>query len=411
MIPVPRTIPVLIALGLAACNGAAPEAEPDDDALRAGPGVDRAATTLRIGALNDETGPGAAIGRPYAVGKRLLASHVNEGGSGILPEGWRVELIERDHGYNPTNSVASFNEIKDDILFIGTVFGTPNTLPLIPMLEQDRLVAYPASLSSELADHEYTPPIGPSYAVEAMRAVDFIAEQAGDTPPRLGVVYQEDDYGKDGLAGLRAGAEAHGLEIVSTHAVPPGQRDFSAIVTGLRGDGADHVLLTTLPSATGPLLGTAGQLEYAPVWVGSTPAWIDRFYDPEVIPPVAFGRYYQMSGLPYWGEEVPGMEDFLAAWEAHGQGLGDQDSYVLLSYIQGLVQLEAARRAIEKGDLTREGYYASMRSIEGYDVGGLIQPIDLSAFPYVVSTRTRVLQPDFEARTRIPRAVTLSDGE
>ena len=64
------------------------------------PGVDLERKLLRIGALNDESGPVAAIGRPYALGKRLLAAEINAGDSGLLPDGWTVELVERDHGYN-----------------------------------------------------------------------------------------------------------------------------------------------------------------------------------------------------------------------------------------------------------------------------------------------------------------------
>lgn len=391
---------ILFCLGLLACNGSTePTAQEEAGALKTDRGVDAGAQVLRIGALNDESGPAAAIGKPYAAGKRLLAARVNAGGSNLLPEGWTIELVERDHGYNPTQSVASFNEIKGEILFIGTSFGTPNTLPLVPMLEQEQIVAYPASLSSELAQHAYTPPLGPSYATEARRAVDFIAEKAGTTKPKIGIVYQKDDYGQDGLDGLRTGAAAHGFEIVSEQTIAPGQKDFTPVVTALKDAGADHVLLTTLPSATGPILGTAAQLQYAPMWIGNTPAWIDRFYSPEVIPPQVFASYHQVSGLPYWGEEVPGMKAFEDAWAQHGGELGEKDSYVLLSYLQGLVQLEAANRAIEAGDITRAGYFTAMKGIESYDAGGLIQPIDLSVFPYEVSTRTRILKPDFEKRS------------
>ena len=104
------------------------------------PGVDAANKTVSIGILNDESGPGAAIGRPWGTGLRVLASQINAGGSGLLPEGWKVKLVERDHGYNPQRSVQLFNEIRDEVLFIGTSFGTPNTLPLRPLLARNQVV-------------------------------------------------------------------------------------------------------------------------------------------------------------------------------------------------------------------------------------------------------------------------------
>ena len=130
----------------------------------AAPGVDLATKTVSIGILNDESGPAAAIGRPWGTGLRVLASQINAGGSGLLPEGWKVQLIERDHGYNPQRSVQLFNEIRDQVLFVGTSFSTPCTLPLRPLLERHKMVAFPASLSSKMSEFEYTPPIGPSHS-------------------------------------------------------------------------------------------------------------------------------------------------------------------------------------------------------------------------------------------------------
>ena len=401
----PPEDPVEIPTEQTAPSGTGEEAPDTEATLRTNSGVDAEAMVIRIGVLNDESGPAAAIGRPFAAGKRLLAAFVNAGGSGILPEGWTVELIDRDHAYNPQQSVEAYNEIKDDILFIGTSFGTQNTLPLRPMLEQSTIMAFPASLSSQLADHTYTPPIGPSYLVEAMRAMDFIVEQAADPASiQAGIIYQQDDYGQDGIDGWTAAAAHHGVTIVSQQTVAPGQQDMTAVVQALEDAGATHVLLTTLPSATGPILGTAAQLGYMPVWVGNTPAWVDAFFSPDVIPSQVFGQYYQMSGFPYWGEDVPGMDTFLAAWDAHGEGLGNPDFYIFVSYLQGLVQLEAARLAIEAGDITRAGYQTALQSLQGYDAGGLLQPLDLTGEPYVTSMRTRVLQPNFEQSSWVEAA-------
>ncbi|MCB9797868.1 MAG: ABC transporter substrate-binding protein [Alphaproteobacteria bacterium] len=393
----------LLGLALTACTGGsdpAPETpkEPEKPALATDKGVDAEAKLIRVGTLNDESGPGAAIGKQFAIGKRVLAAAVNAGGSGLLPEGWKVELVERDHGYNPQAAVQAYNEIQDQILFIGTSFSTPATLPLRPMLERDRVVAFPASLSSAMAENEMTPPLGPTYQYESARAVDWVVEKAG-ADAKLAIVYQDDDYGKDGLAGLKAAAAKHGVTVVAEQTVAPGQKDMAAVVTGLKDAGATHVVLTVLPSATGPILGTAAQLQYMPTWVGATPAWIDAFYNPEVIPSAVFTNYYQLSGLPFWGEDVPGMDAFLKAWDTHGKEMGNPDSYILLSYIQGLVQMEAAKRAIEGMDVTRAGYIKALHGVKDWNAGGMVQPLSLGEVPYTVGTKVRVLKPDFENKT------------
>ncbi|MEQ1564721.1 MAG: ABC transporter substrate-binding protein [Myxococcota bacterium] len=391
-----RWLSVAALVGVIGCGEQAPD--PGAPALKTDHGVDAAAKVIRIGTLNDESGPGAAIGKPFALGKRVLAGQINAGASGLLPDGWKVELVERDHGYNAQSAVAAYNEIHDDVLFVGTSFGTPNTLPLRPMLEQDGMFAFPASLSSEMANHPHTPPIGPSYEIEARRAMEFAVHLAGGAPAvKAGIVYQQDDYGKDGLAGWKAAAESAGVAIVSEQTVAPGQKDMAAVIAGLKDAGATHVLLTTLPSATGPILGTAAQLQYAPVWIGNTPAWIDRFFDPTVIPSAVFANYHQMLGVPTPGEDVPGMDAFTAAFAAHGGG-GSPDQYTLASYVQGLAQIEAAKLAIERGDITRVGYRSALHTLSSFDGHGMFQPIDLSRVPYAVSDKTRVLKPNFESK-------------
>lgn len=390
-----RLLTILTIGFLAACSGGN-EADSTAQGSKV-PGVDLDRKIIRIGALNGESGPAAVIGKPYALGKRMLVQKVNEGNSGILPDGWKIELVERDHGYNPQRSVQMFNEIREDVLFIATSFGTPNTLPLRPMLQRHKLVAYPVSLSSKMAEFTYTPPIAPSYVVEAQRAMDWAVESAGGADKvKAGIIYQQDDYGKDGYDGWKKAAAFHGVEIVKEETYAPGQADYTAAISALKQAGATHVLLTTLPSATGPILGAAAQLDYSPTWIGNLPSWIDRFFDPNVIPAKVFDNYYQVGGFTYWGEANPGMDDFLKFYEKYGKDKHPPDGYIMLSYFQGLFSLEVLRRAIEANELTREGYLKAMQSVTNYDLNGVLNyKIDLSKVPYVAGVETRVMKPDF----------------
>jgi len=396
------------ALALLACaeakkeapkEAAAPVKAAEAVALKTDKGVDAATKTIRLGALNDESGPAAAIGKPYAWGKRILAAEVNAGGSGVLPEGWKVELIEKDHGYNPGKAQQAYESIKDDVLAIATSFGTPATLPLRPFLKRDTVVAFPASLSSQMAEYEFTPPAGPSYVIEARRAMDWVLTTGDKGAIKPAIIYDQTDYGKDGIVGWQKAAKQHGIEIVAERAVKPGQKDFTADITALKKAGATHVLLTVLPSSTGPILGTAAKMKYMPTWIGNTPAWIDAFFAHPKLPPPVFSKFYWVPGEPYWGEEVAGMKAFLTAYDKYGKGKVRPDFYVLMSYVQGRIALEAAKRAIDKGDITRAGYLAALKSIENWDMGGLVQPITLTTSPYVTSTKTRILKADFEKKT------------
>ncbi len=378
-----------VVLFMTACGGAPPGAS--------APGIDPQKKIIRIGMLNDESGPVAAIGRPFAAGKRVLLRQVNAGGSGLLPEGWTLEYIERDHGYNPQRSVQLFNEIRDQVLFIGGSFGTPNTLPLRPLLQRNQIVAFPVSLSSKMAEFEFTPPLGPSYKIEIKRGLDWAIGQAGGADKlKLGLIYQQDDYGLDGLEALTEAARLHAVTIVSQQTYSAGQADYTAVVTALKNSGATHVFMTAVPSATGAILGIAAQLDYRPVWIGNSPSWIDRFFDSKVVPPRIFDNFYLAQSVAFWGEDVPFMKSFLAAYEKFGRELAPPDTYLLQAYASGLTQMELLRRTIGSGDLTRAGFLKTLRSFKDYDTQGVLaESPDFTRLPYMAGTQSRILKPDF----------------
>ncbi len=384
---------VFVACGTDSQSGA------DESGVRAGPGVDLARKVLRIGLLNDFSGPLAAFGKPISAGANMAVERVNAGGSGILPEGWTVELLERDHGYNPQRAVQEYTAIRDRVLFIAFSLGSPTTLPLRPLLARDKMVAFPAAFPSLMAEHEYTPPLGPSYKVEAARAMDWAVDRAGSPGEvRAAIVYQQDDLGQDGLHGWRDAAEYHGVSIVSEQGIASTQTDFTAVVSTLQSAGARFVLLSTIPGATQSILGIAKQLGYEATWIGQTPTWIDRFFDPSVAPPAIFDDYHWVQSLPYWGEDIPGMDEFLEAYEQYGRQRSAPEWAIALTYVGMLAELQVFRRALERGDVTREGFMAALRS-EPLETGGFFRGLDFTRFPYEPTVETRILKPRLADRS------------
>ncbi|MEN0062624.1 MAG: ABC transporter substrate-binding protein [Myxococcota bacterium] len=353
-------------------------------------GVDVAKKRIRIGALNDESGPAKAIGHPFAVGKRVLVAAVNAGGTGVLPDGWTVELVERDHGYVPKEAQRALQTLRDDVLFVSTSFGTDHTLALQEGLSAANLMAFPASLSTALQGHALTPPLGASYEAEARRAVDYLIDDADGRPVRIAVIHQDDAYGRDVAKGAARGAQDYALSV--TLALPiAGPGDPEALSDQLSKSSITHVVLGTLPPLTLGLLEAAVSRSSEIAWVGTTPAWSDAF---EARPDAKelLARYAQASSLPFWGEEVPGMTEFEKAFATHAPG-ETPDGYVLMAYVQGMVQLEAVREAIEAGDVTRQGYRKALGGLHHVDAHGMLGALDLSRLPGAVTERVRILKP------------------
>jgi len=359
------------------------------------PGVDFASKVVRIGALNDESGPAKAIGVPFAIGKRLLVREVNAGG--YLPEGWKLQLVERDHGYQVDRSVAAYDEIRGDVLFISTLFGTATSVGLRSQLEGDRMVAFPASLASDVASFAFTPPSGASYAAEAQRALGWFR---GETQDNVGVaiVYNDDGYGRDALGGWRSAATDHGVQQVGEYPLAAGTEEVKELVAGLLESKASAVFLATLPTTTRAILVEAHRRDYRPIWLGSTPAWTDGFFARAAEHEV-FETFHWLSSVPFWGEDIPGMNRFLAAWDTHGAEFGEADFYIFTSYLAGLIQVEILARTLGGERIDRNSFLESLQSMQGWTAGGLLQEVSYSTFPYPSMRAVRILRPDFARRS------------
>lgn len=390
----PSGAALVLLLAGAACSGrstgepdaAAPPSAPPAPALRVDHGVDPVKKVLRVGVLADTRGPAAAAGRGHALGIRLLAHRVRTEDGRLLPPGWRLELRERDHGYDPLAAIQSLQEIQDDVLFVAAATGAATTAPLRPMLSRAGLVLFPVHPVSLLARHRFTPPLLPTARDAAERAADWAATQAA--VKKAAVVFQGDEFGADALAGWERGLRRFGVELVVRRSVLPVPSAVAGVAEALKKAEATHVLLAVPPSSTLRLLAEAENLGYAPAWVLLDPSWSGELAAD--LPAAARSALYRVSGLPYWGEPVPGMDLLVRAWQAYAPG-STPDVHVLAAYARGLLQLEAARRALESGDATRAGYLKALQAL-GPREDGLLPAVDPSRFPYAPPHRTRVLQ-------------------
>jgi len=336
------------------------------------PGVDLKNKTITLGALNDESGPAALASIPFALGKRLLVEQVNSGRSKMLPPGWRLKLEERDHQFNNELAMRQMNEIKDDVFMVATCYGTATVLAIRPYLSRHNIVAFPAALSSRIASFEYTPSLGVTNRHEAMSAMNWALEDAGTPTIRAGIIYQQDDYGLDGLQGWREAAAFQGFRIQTEHSYSAGQKDFTQAVKALQDDGVTHVLLTTIPSATRQILRAAEAMDFRPQWIGNTGSWSDKFFTSPSVPRTQVDNYALVTSMPIWGEDLPFMKGFLAAYREFGPKVGafEPDSYLMLSYLQGAIALKILNMTITGGEITRENYLQNLSMLKNIDVFG-----------------------------------------
>ncbi|WP_426419869.1 ABC transporter substrate-binding protein [Bradyrhizobium genosp. A] len=160
-------------------------------------------------------GPSSALGQRMRQGIVAAFTEINAKG-GI--HGRRLQLISRDDGYDPDRSVAqTLQLIEDDKVFalIGAV-GTPTAMATIPITSA-RNVPFigPFSGAEFLRDLELPNVVNirASYGAEAEAWIKHLTEDRHFT--RIGIFYQDDSFGRDGLAGVKNALARRGLELAS----------------------------------------------------------------------------------------------------------------------------------------------------------------------------------------------------
>lgn len=233
------------------------------------PGVTEDA--IKVGMIADLTGPIAFTGQEVSAGARLYLQHVNEQG-GV--HGRRIELIVEDDGYQPSRTVIAARKLLDRdrvLCFFGNM-GTATTLAIESILEAEGVPLFaPNTFSSVL----YTPArryifgVDPSYRMQSWMMLDIIYREIQGGHPKLGVIYQDDDFGRDGLRGLREAADYYGVQIVAEESYKRGATDFSTQVLNLKRANATHVILWTIYREAALVLKEAQQLDWHPVFLGN----------------------------------------------------------------------------------------------------------------------------------------------
>ena len=160
-------------------------------------------------------GPSSALGQRMRQGIVAAFTEINAKG-GVY--GRKLQLISRDDGYDPDRSVAqTLHLIEDDKVFalIGAV-GTPTAMATIPITSA-RNVPFigPFSGAEFLRDLELANVVNirASYGAEAEAWIKHLTEDRKFT--RIGIFYQDDSFGRDGLTGVKRALARRGLELAA----------------------------------------------------------------------------------------------------------------------------------------------------------------------------------------------------
>ena len=376
-----------VAIGIAACGtgSSGGGGSTASKGLKTGPGVDAKTKTVSLGVLSPLSGPVAAIGAPLTAGQQTYFDAVNAAG-GI--DGWKVKLVKRDSKYDPQTQVQQFNSIAPNVAFIAQSLGSPTTKAIQPLAAQQKMLIGAAAQDSALTTDPVMAVIGTPYAIDIANGLDYVVKQkhnGGNV--KIGIVYQNDEYGADGLRGYTAALNTYHFNSVARATYKVTDTDLTAQVQKMRSAGAQYVFFVGIPSAAAKIVGTAASQGYNPTWVFQGPAWSEYLMSSNGTPggkptPVAKALASKVWVLGYtaqWGDKSKsGMAKFLSDTK---QFAGSQipDYYYMYGYAMAKMEAAVLRKAISSGDLTRQGILNAKLHLGSVDLGGLVPPINYNS--------------------------------
>jgi ABC-type branched-subunit amino acid transport system substrate-binding protein len=387
-IAVPAAAAALLCLSVSACGTGNSSSTTSNEGgkaakIQGGPGVDVATKTISIGDINALTGPAAPLGNAVAAGHRAFFDALNARG-GI--DGWKVKLAVKDSGYKPQEHVQLYNQLQPSVAMLNS-FGSPTTKAIQPQVDQQKIVTFPASFDSLWGADSVMAPVGAPYSVDIANVLDYYT-QGGAKKPRIGIIYQNDEYGADGVRGFKAAQSQLGFTNAGEQSFNAGDTSFTAQVQKLRAAGARAVVVTALPSATGPIVGTAATLGFRPQWILQGPAFLEQLITkdgnvgspPTPVAPALQGALVTSFAAPWGDAKVPGMKELVADHDQYSAKL-PPSIYFTLAYAQGQVQAAILRKAIQSGNLTRAGILAAKENLGTVDLRGIAPNVSYQPQP------------------------------
>lgn len=320
---------------------------------------------ITIGSSLALGGHASFLGTQYLHGAMCLIAQTNSEG-GIHHR--KIRVISYDDGYDPPRCVANTKRLifKDKVFCLFCYVGTPTSVKIIDIVEQNKiplLGIFSGADKLRFPFRHYIFNVRSSYYQETNAVVRYFVEEKGLR--HIGVFYQYDDYGFDGLKGTQIALQRYNLSPVATGSFIRGTLDVEAALDKIQASGAQAVIMIGTYSPCAKFIKEAKARGYNPLFHNVSFVGADKLV--QELGVAAEGVLITQVVPP------PTERILLPACEQYTRLLAEyypQDNPNFVSFegfINARVLIETLRRAGR--DITREGFIRALESIREHYVG------------------------------------------
>ena len=340
-------------------------------------------TEIKIGNIMPYSGPASAYG---VIGKTEAAyfKKINDAG-GI--NGRKITFISYDDAYSPPKAVEQARKLveSDEVLLVFNSLGTPSNSAIQKYMNAKKVpqlfVATGATKWNDPKDFPWTMGWQPNYQSETQIYAKYLLKTKPDA--KIAVLYQNDDYGKDYLRGLKDGLGTKAASMIAIEeSFEVSEPSIDNHIVKLKSLNADVFVNITTPKFAAQAIKKMAEIGWKPMhFLNNVSASVGSVIKPagfENAQDIISAAYLKDVSDPQWDND-PGMKEFLAFLEKEFPEGNKLDGSVIVGYgvAQTLVQVLK-----QCGDnLTRENVMKQAASLKDFRTEVLLPGIKINTGP------------------------------
>ncbi len=343
------------------------------------PGV--TANEIKIGNTMPYSGPASAYG---IIGKMDAAVFEMVNAKGGVA-GHKVNFISYDDGYSPPKTVEQVRRLveQDQVACLFNTLGTPTNSAIVKYCNAKKVPQlFVSTGAAKWGDYKKQPwTIGwqPSYQTEAQIYGKYILKEKPNA--RIGILYQNDDFGKDYVIGLKdeLGAKFDQVKQVSFEVTDP---TIDSQAVSLQSAGVDVLVTAATPKFAAQMIRKVAQMNWKPLHLmTNVSASVGAVIEPagkENAVDVISSAYLKDPTDPSWDDDA-GMKQWRDFMKQHIPDGDQSDSGYVFGYGVTLTMLQVLKQC--GSDFSRENLMKQATSLKDLDLPVLLPGIKVNTSP------------------------------
>ncbi len=336
-------------------------------------------TEIAIGNIMPYSGPASAYG---VIGKTEEAYFNKINAEGGI-NGRKIKFVSYDDAYSPPKAVEQVRKLveSDEVLLVFNPLGTPSNSAIQKYLNAKKVpqlfVATGATKWNDPKDFPWTMGWQPSYQSEAHIYAKYLMKEKPDA--KVAVLFQNDDFGKDYLKGLKDALGAKTSMIIAEESYETSEPSIDGHIVKLKATGADTFISITTPKFAAQAIKKLAEVDWHPLHiVSNVSASVGGVIKPagfENAQGILSAAYAKDGADPQWDND-PGMKkflEFLAKYYPDGNKL---DGSVVFGY--GAAQTMVKVLQMCGDDLTRANVMKQAASLKDFEPDTLLPGIKIN---------------------------------